>query len=84
MGRGTPCIKKFVSVSVSNQLRRRQVTVSGLRRSSEESPDFSSDLLSRNWRVVEQLESMGNGGLCAERFESVSVSVSKRRVTVSG
>ena len=73
MGNGVVCAEKFesVSASVSNDFRRWRVKVSGLRRRSEESPDFSSGLLSRNWRVVikrrrEWVESVRDGGLHIE------------------
>ena len=52
---------------MSIDFRRWREKVSGLRRPSDESPDFSSGLLLRNWRVVivgrlEWFENVGDGG----------------------
>ena len=54
-------MQKSLSLSVSIYFRRWRVKVSGLRRPSEESPDFSSGLLLRNWRVeiVDRNDVMG-------------------------
>ena len=48
-----------------------RLKLSGFRRPSEESPDFSSGLLSRNWRVdrkgpPEWFERVGDGGFHTE------------------
>ena len=77
MGNGGVDAEKFESTSVSNDFRRRGEKVSGLRRSSDESPDFSSGLLSRNWRVVikrrlERFKNVGDGGISIESESDMS------------